>query len=163
MTTNPQTVTNHTFLELNRAIIRLYIPQGSRQAFINAGWSGFNIVEVPVIAGMTSGPMVERTMSLDHRILGHDNISWSSTTGGVLTPLSSIRSINFRPTQSGSITLRVTVDGTTFTQIINVEACRCNPNPNIIQRCCCSDVWGATCPNLGGFRPFNNQQVSRCC
>jgi len=43
--TTPQRINSTTFARLNRSNIRLVVPQGSTQAYINAGWTGFNIVE----------------------------------------------------------------------------------------------------------------------
>ncbi|MCL2425778.1 MAG: M64 family metallo-endopeptidase, partial [Oscillospiraceae bacterium] len=42
----PQEINNTTFAGLDRSRITVYIPQGTRLAYIDAGWYDFNLVEV---------------------------------------------------------------------------------------------------------------------
>jgi len=45
-TTAPAQINDTTFAGLNRGNITLYIPPGSLSAFLAAGWTGFNIIEM---------------------------------------------------------------------------------------------------------------------
>jgi|GEM_PF-5144250 len=162
MTTSPQPINNETFSGINRLNVRLYIPQGSRQNFINAGWGNFNIIEVRAIQGnLNLETNTPTTYTLDSRILG-TNISWAVQGNVSINPQPNLRAISITANNATTITLVVTVDGVSFTQTINVTArpvCGCNPNPNIIQRCCCADRW-EPCPILNPWRPWNEES---CC
>jgi len=41
---NPQVINHTTFAGINRANVQVTVPNGTVQAFINAGWTGFNLV-----------------------------------------------------------------------------------------------------------------------
>jgi len=45
----PPTFSFHSFSGVTRSNVTLRVPFGARQAFFNAGWNGFNIVEYPLI------------------------------------------------------------------------------------------------------------------
>jgi len=54
----PQTVNANTFAGLNRGAVTLYVPHGTRQAFLNAGWSGFRAINDGTSTCVATGTLI---------------------------------------------------------------------------------------------------------